>query len=184
MARWPVSTSRPWSRRRDATAGPVIPVDRDAVLTKEVSDRLRTLARQHGLTLNTVLNAAWGLVLSAMTGRGDVAFGTAVAGRPADVPNVAGIIGMFLNTIPARVALRPDEPLLDLLRRMQSERAAVMPYEYVGLGTLQQETGHRRLFDTLFVLRSADGEERGAALRQRHGITDVSNVDGTHFPSR
>ncbi|UYQ65424.1 non-ribosomal peptide synthetase [Streptomyces peucetius] len=163
-------------------AGPVIPADYDAVLTRETSDRLRALTRRHGLTMNTVLNAAWGLVLSAMTGRDDVAFGTAVAGRPADVPNVAGIIGMFLNTVPARVAFSPDEPLLDLLRRMQSERAAVMPYEYVGLGTLQQETGHRRLFDTLFVLRSADGEERAAELRQRHGITDVSNVDGTHFP--
>ncbi|MFE5711896.1 amino acid adenylation domain-containing protein [Streptomyces sp. NPDC056501] len=163
-------------------AGPVIPDDFDAFLTRESSDRLRTLARRHGLTLNTVLNAAWGLVLSAMTGRGDVAFGTAVAGRPADVPNVAGIIGMFLNTVPARVAFAPDEPLLDLLRRMQTERASVMPYEYVGLGTLQQETGHRRLFDTLFVLRSADGEDRAAELRARHGITGVSNVDGTHFP--
>ncbi|GGW03189.1 hypothetical protein GCM10010230_37770 [Streptomyces narbonensis] len=163
-------------------AGPVIPADFDALLGQESSDRLRALARRHGLTLNTVLNAAWGLVLSAMTGRGDVAFGTAVAGRPADVPNVAGIIGMFLNTVPARIAFAPDEPLLDLLRRMQSERAAVMPYEYVGLGTLQQETGHRRLFDTLFVLRSADGEDRAAELRARHGITGVSNVDGTHFP--
>ncbi|MEU3748967.1 MULTISPECIES: non-ribosomal peptide synthetase [Streptomyces] len=163
-------------------AGPVIPADFDALLGQESSDRLRALARRHGLTLNTVLNAAWGLVLSAMTGRGDVAFGTAVAGRPADVPNVAGIIGMFLNTVPARIAFAPDEPLLDLLRRMQSERASVMPYEYVGLGTLQQETGHRRLFDTLFVLRSADGEDRAAELRARHGITGVSNVDGTHFP--
>ncbi|MFE7133982.1 amino acid adenylation domain-containing protein [Streptomyces sp. NPDC057638] len=162
--------------------GPVIPADHDAVLSRETSDRLRAATRRHGLTLNTVLNAAWGLVLAALTGRGDVAFGTAVAGRPADVPNVEGIIGMFLNTIPARVALTPEEPLLDLLRRMQSERVAVMPYEYVGLGTLQQETGHRRLFDTLFVLRSADGEDRAAALRRRHGITDVSNVDGTHFP--
>ncbi|MEV4195419.1 amino acid adenylation domain-containing protein, partial [Streptomyces toxytricini] len=163
-------------------AGPVIPADHHAELSREAGDRLRALARRHGLTLNTVLNAAWALVLSSMTGRGDVAFGTAVAGRPADVPNAAGIIGMFLNTIPARVSFSPDEPLLDLLRRIQSERAAVMPYEYVGLGTLQQETGHRRLFDTLFVLRSADGEERAAELRRRHGITGVSNVDGTHFP--
>ncbi|MFG3039424.1 amino acid adenylation domain-containing protein [Streptomyces sp. NPDC048330] len=163
-------------------AGPVIPVDHDSLLSRESSDRLRGLARRHGLTLNTVLNAAWGLVLSAMTGRPDVVFGTAVAGRPADVPKVAGIIGMFLNTVPARVSLTADEPLLDLLRRTQAARASVMPYEYVGLGTLQQETGHRRLFDTLFVLRSADGEDRAAALRERHGITGVSNVDGTHFP--
>ncbi|MEU7103809.1 amino acid adenylation domain-containing protein [Streptomyces sp. NPDC046215] len=163
-------------------SGPVIPRDVEATLSRETSDRLRAAARRHGLTLNTVLNAAWGLVLSAMVGRGDVAFGTAVAGRPAEVPDVAGIIGMFLNTVPARIAFDPAEPLLDLLRRMQSERAAVMPYEHVGLGALQQQTGHRRLFDTLFVLRSADGEDRAAALRQRHGITAVSNVDGTHFP--
>lgn len=39
-----------------------------------------------------------------------------------------------------------------------------------------------RLFDTLFVLRSADGEDRAAELRRRHGITAMSNVDGTHFP--
>ncbi|WUX23604.1 amino acid adenylation domain-containing protein [Streptomyces sp. NBC_01438] len=162
--------------------GPVIPADHDTVLGPETSELLRATARRHGLTLNTVLNAAWALVLSAMTGRADVAFGTAVAGRPADVPGAAGIIGMFLNTIPARVAFTPDEPLLALLRRMQSERAAVMPYEYVGLGALQQETGHRRLFDTLFVLRSADGEDRAAELRRRHGITAMSNVDGTHFP--
>ncbi|WP_347814612.1 amino acid adenylation domain-containing protein [Streptomyces sp. Tu 3180] len=162
--------------------GPVIPADFGTTLSRELSDRLRTAARRHALTPNTVLNTAWGLVLSALTGRTDVAFGTAVAGRPADVPDVAGIIGMFLNTVPARIAFRPGEPLLDLVRRTQSERAAVMPYEYVGLGVLQQETGHRRLFDTLFVLRSADGEERAAALRRRHGITGVSNVDGTHFP--
>ncbi|MEU8626066.1 amino acid adenylation domain-containing protein [Streptomyces sp. NPDC048669] len=162
--------------------GPVIPADHDTVLTERAGELLRATARRHGLTLNTVLNAAWGLVLSAMTGRADVAFGTAVAGRPADVPDAAGIIGMFLNTIPARVAFTPDEPLLGLMRRMQSERAAVMPYEYVGLGALQQETGHRRLFDTLFVLRSADGEDRAAELRRRHGITAMSNVDGTHFP--
>ncbi|WP_442815404.1 amino acid adenylation domain-containing protein [Streptomyces sp. NBC_01324] len=162
--------------------GPVIPADHDTVLGPETSELLRATARRHGLTLNTVLNAAWALVLSAMTGRADVAFGTAVAGRPADVPDAAGIIGMFLNTIPARVAFTPGEPLLALLRRMQSERAAVMPYEYVGLGALQQETGHRRLFDTLFVLRSADGEGRAAELRRRHGITAMSNVDGTHFP--
>ncbi|WP_156725143.1 non-ribosomal peptide synthetase [Streptomyces apocyni] len=161
---------------------PVIPADFDAVLEQDTSDRLRALARRHGLTLNTVLNAAWGLVLSAVVGRSDVAFGTAVAGRPTDLPDVERVIGMFLNTVPTRVAFAPGETLVDLLRRMQSERAAVMPYEHVGLGALQQETGHRRLFDTLFVLRSADGEDRAAALSQRHGIADVSNVDGTHFP--
>ncbi|WP_199430962.1 non-ribosomal peptide synthetase [Qaidamihabitans albus] len=166
----------------DRTGEPVIPADYDAVLSPGSSDRLREAARAHGLTLNTLLNAAWGLVLSSMVGRDDVVFGAAVAGRPVQVPNVASVIGMFLNTIPTRITLDPREPVLDLLRRIQAERAALMPYEYVGLGVLQREAGHRQLFDTLFVLRTADGDERAAELRDRHGITEMSNVDGTHFP--
>ncbi|MFJ6727837.1 amino acid adenylation domain-containing protein [Streptomyces sp. NPDC091281] len=162
---------------------PVIPKQLDAVLAPEAADRLRDTARRHGLTANTVLNAAWGLTLAAVTGRTDVAFGTTVAGRPSEVPDVENVIGMFLNTVPARVALDPREPVIDLLRRIQGERLALMPYEYLGLGVLQAETGHRRLFDTLFVLRNADTDERLAELRDRHGATAVANVDATHYPA-
>ncbi|MFJ5557155.1 amino acid adenylation domain-containing protein [Streptomyces sp. NPDC093250] len=162
---------------------PVLPRQLDAVLNPDTAGRLRDTARRHGLTLNTVLNAAWGLVLAAVCGRTDVAFGTTVAGRPSEVPDVENVIGMFLNTVPARIAFDPREPVLDLLRRIQHERLEVMPYEYLGLGVLQAEAGHRRLFDTLFVLRNADTDDRLAELRERHGATAVANVDATHYPA-
>ncbi|MCZ7462168.1 non-ribosomal peptide synthetase [Streptomyces sp. WMMC940] len=162
---------------------PVVPEHLDTVLDAETAGRLRATARGHGLTLNTVLNAAWGLALASATGRTDVAFGTTVAGRPSEVPDVEHVVGMFLNTVPTRIAFDPREPVLDLLRRVQAERMALMPYEYLGLGVLQAETGHRRLFDTLFVLRNADTDERLAALRDRHGATAVANVDATHYPA-
>ncbi|AVV46997.1 non-ribosomal peptide synthetase [Streptomyces sp. P3] len=162
---------------------PVIPVQLDTALAAETGERLRDTARRHGLTLNTVLNAAWGLTLATVTGRTDVAFGTTVAGRPSEVRDVENVIGMFLNTVPARIAFDPREPVLDLLRRIQGERLALLPYEHLGLGVLQAETGHRRLFDTLFVLRNADTDERLAALRERHGATAVANVDATHYPA-
>lgn len=162
---------------------PVIPEHLDAVLEAPVAERLRDLARGQGLTLNTVLNAAWGLVLAGATGRTDIAFGTTVAGRPSEVPEVENVIGMFLNTVPARIAFDPREPVLGLLRRIQGERLEVMPYEHLGLGVLQAESGHRRLFDTLFVLRNADTDERLAELRERHGATAVANVDATHYPA-
>ncbi|MDQ0772819.1 amino acid adenylation domain-containing protein/non-ribosomal peptide synthase protein (TIGR01720 family) [Streptomyces aurantiacus] len=161
---------------------PDIPESLDAFLPDEVGERLRDLGRRHGLTLNTVLNAAWGLTLASATGRDDVVFGTTVAGRPSEVPEIENVIGMFLNTVPARIAYDPAEPVLGLLRRVQDERLAVMPYEYLGLGVLQAETGHRRLFDTLFVLRNSDTEERLAELSERHGATAVANVDATHYP--
>ncbi|MFE7841049.1 amino acid adenylation domain-containing protein [Streptomyces sp. NPDC057474] len=162
---------------------PVIPEQLDAVLDATVAERLRDIARGHGLTLNTVLNAAWGLVLAGATGRSDIAFGTTVAGRPSEVPDVENVVGMFLNTVPARIAFDPREPVLGLLRRIQGERLEVMPFEHLGLGVLQAETGHRRLFDTLFVLRNADTDERLAELRERHGATAVANVDATHYPA-
>ncbi|MEV7969457.1 non-ribosomal peptide synthase/polyketide synthase [Sphaerisporangium sp. NPDC088356] len=169
-----------------ATAGqgprPVIPESMDAVLPEGLGNRMRDAARREGLTLNTLLNTAWGLVLAAATGRTDVVFGTTVAGRPSEVPDVENVIGMFLNTVPARIAFDPAEPVLDLLRRVQGERLALMPYEYLGLGVLQAETGHRQLFDTLFVLRDSDTEARLAELSDRHGATAVANVDATHYP--
>ncbi|MER6560826.1 amino acid adenylation domain-containing protein, partial [Streptomyces sp. NPDC001027] len=167
----------------DRGPDPVIPEQLDTALAPETGERLRETARRHGLTLNTVLNAAWGLTLATATGRTDVAFGTTVAGRPSEVPDVENVIGMFLNTVPARISFDPREPVLDLLRRVQDERLALLPYEHLGLGVLQAETGHRRLFDTLFVLRNADTDERLAALRERHGATAVANVDATHYPA-
>ncbi|MGW0696806.1 amino acid adenylation domain-containing protein [Streptomyces sp. NPDC002738] len=161
---------------------PVIPEHLETGLSAGSGERLRECARRHGLTLNTLLNAAWGLTLASATGRSDVVFGTTVAGRPSEVPDVENVIGMFLNTVPARIAFDPREPVLDLLRRVQGERLGLMPHEYLGLGVLQAETGHRRLFDTLFVLRNADTDERLAELRERHGASAVANVDATHYP--
>ncbi|MFD5246239.1 non-ribosomal peptide synthase/polyketide synthase [Amycolatopsis sp. NPDC058340] len=161
---------------------PATPVNLDTVLPSGLSRGLREQARRHGLTVNSVLNAAWGLVLSTMTGRQDVVFGAAVAGRPAAVPEIENTIGLFLNTVPTRVRLDAAESVLDLVRRLQSERMDLTPYEFMSLGVLQREAGHRVLFDTLFVLRNADGDERRDGLRHRHGITDLLNIDATHYP--
>nr|APD72041.1 non-ribosomal peptide synthetase 7 [Streptomyces sp.] len=166
----------------DRSLEPVVPEQLDAVLSPAGSERLRVTARQHGLTANTLLTAAWGLTLASATGRDDVVFGTTVAGRPSEVPDVENVIGMFLNTVPARIALDPREPVLTLLRRVQADRLALLAHEYVGLGVLQAESGHRRLFDTLFVLRNADTEERLAELAEQHGARAVANVDATHYP--
>ncbi|TKK77221.1 amino acid adenylation domain-containing protein, partial [Herbidospora galbida] len=157
---------------------PVIPEQLD----RDLPGELREVARGQGLTLNTLFTTAWGLTLASVTGRSDVVFGTTVAGRPAEVPDVGNVIGLFLNTVPARIALDPAEPVGALLRRVQDERLALMPHEWLGLGVVQAETGHRRLFDTLFVMRDGDTRERLADLRERYGATAIANVDATHYP--
>ncbi|GAA3236813.1 hypothetical protein GCM10017691_35420 [Pseudonocardia petroleophila] len=142
--------------------------------------RLRELSHRHGLTANTVFSTAWAITLATAVGRTDVVFGTAVAGRPSEVPRVEDTIGLFLNTVPARVRLLPDEPVLDLLRRVQDERLALAEHESTGLGPIQRASGHRRLFDTLFVMRGADTAQR--EVLRGLGVTGLSNVDATHYP--
>ncbi|MCW0216024.1 MAG: amino acid adenylation domain-containing protein [Pseudonocardia sp.] len=159
------------------------PVRLDATVPAEVAARLQDRARAGGVTLNTVLSTAWGVVLGNALGRDDVVFGTAVAGRPDDLDGIDDVIGLFLNTVPARVRVEPAEPVRDLLRRVQADRVAVMPHEWIGLGVLQQEAGQRQLFDTLFVLRSlgaagAGGEE----LLASHGVVDAGSTDAVHYP--
>ncbi|MCK8678274.1 amino acid adenylation domain-containing protein [Streptomyces lichenis] len=164
--------------RRPVTAEVV-----DLALGEELSDRLRAFARGSGVTLNTVLSAAWALSLSGMTGRDDVVFGATVSGRPADVPGVDHMIGMFMNTLPFRVALRPGESLRELLVRMQAEHAELLPHHYLGLGRIQQTSGIGTLFDTLYVFRNTplDDAAREEAVA-RHQIGWTHSVDGTHYP--
>ncbi|OLR93075.1 non-ribosomal peptide synthetase [Actinokineospora bangkokensis] len=165
--------------RADTALSPVAPRRH---LTELDRDRVQAAARAAGVTLNTLLNAAWALVLSAATGRGDVVFGTTVAGRPTEVPGVESALGMFLNTVPVRVDLDPAEPVALLLRRIQDQRTALMPHEYLGLGELQQVAGHPRLFDTLYVLQNFLDADAFTALRDRFGVTPAGSADATHYP--
>ncbi|WP_345943444.1 amino acid adenylation domain-containing protein [Streptomyces sp. SID8352] len=155
----------------------------EIVLGEETSDLLRSFARGCGVTLNTVLSTAWALSLGQQTGRDDVVFGATVSGRPADIAGVDQMIGMFMNTLPFRVTLRPGEQLRELLVRVQQEHAALLPHHCLGLGRIQQTTGLGLLFDTLYVFRNtplndAAREEAVAA----HQIGWTHSVDGTHYP--
>ncbi|WP_412753759.1 amino acid adenylation domain-containing protein [Krasilnikovia sp. M28-CT-15] len=144
------------------------------------SDRLRATARARGVTLNTVLTTAWALVLGGLTGRTDVVYGATVSGRPADLPGAADTVGMFLNTVPHRVTVDPAETLSALLRRVQDERTGLMPYEHVSLSAIQGTGGP--LFDTLYVFQNFADADGLAALQRRHGITEITSRDATHFP--
>lgn len=150
-------------------------------LSAEVTADLVTTARQHGLTLNTVLQGAWAVVLAATTGRDDVVFGTTVAARPAEIPGVENMLGLLVNTVPVRVRVRPAEPLCQALRRLQDEQADLLGSQHVGLSEIQRRAGLGQLFDTLVVFENHPrdlSDEVVAGLR----ITGVESHDATHYP--
>ncbi|RJL07395.1 non-ribosomal peptide synthetase, partial [Paracoccus siganidrum] len=116
--------------------------------------RMQDRARELGVTMNTLAQAAWGLVLGHLTHRQDVAFGSIVSGRPADLPGVENMIGLFINTVPVRLRWRPEMRASDLLRRLQAEQAGLLDHQHLGLSEIQRIVGQGDLFDSLVVFEN------------------------------
>ncbi|TPQ16625.1 non-ribosomal peptide synthetase [Streptomyces sporangiiformans] len=149
-------------------------------LSAEQSDLLRDAARTHGVTLNSVLTGAFGLLLGAHTGRSDAVFGVTVSGREGE--GLSDIVGVLLNTVPLWTRARPDDTVRDYLSAVQAARVEAMEHEHLGLGEIQRASGHDTLFDNLFVLQNFLDMDAFAEMNSRHGITSVKADDSTHYP--
>ncbi|WNF25534.1 amino acid adenylation domain-containing protein [Streptomyces sp. C11-1] len=149
-------------------------------LPAELTELLREAARVHGVTLNSVLTGAFGLLLGARTGRADAVFGVTVSGREGE--GRSGIVGVLLNTVPMWTRARPDDTVGAYLAAVQAARVAAMDHEHLGLGEIQRASGHDTLFDNLFVLQNFLDRDAFAAMNARHGITSVRADDSTHYP--
>ncbi|MFI1572533.1 amino acid adenylation domain-containing protein [Streptomyces anulatus] len=160
-----------------------LPDQHTVVVDADLTARLAAFARERELTLSTLTRTAWGLVLSAHTGRRDVVFGTVVSGRPAEVPGVTDMIGLFVNTVPVRVTVRPDESLAALAARVQDESTTLLPHHHLGLAAIQRAAGHGVLFDTLTALENypADGVP-ALAEATGLGLAEIRGRDATHYP--
>ena len=151
-------------------------------LPEETTTALVEMARRHGVTLNTVLQACWGVLLSTSTGNKDVVFGSVVSGRPAELPGVETMVGLFINTVPTRVRMNHDESLGTLLVRLQQEQTRLMPYHHIGLGEIRRITDMGDMFDTVMAFENypidgvMDEPAPGLALKGAGGD------DAPHYP--
>jgi amino acid adenylation domain-containing protein len=134
-------------------------------------------ARESGVTLNTVTQAAWALVLAELTGADDVVFGAVVSGRPPELSGMEAMVGQFANTVPVRVRLRAGEAVGGLLARIQHEQLRLAAHHQIRLPEVQAATGIRELFDTVLAFENfpRDGEVQAGGLRL------VETHDSTHF---
>ena len=98
-------------------------------LSRAATATLQSLAREQRLTLNTLVQGAWALLLSRYSGEEDVAFGATVSGRPPDLAGVESMVGLFINTLPVRVQVAADDSLLPWLNRLQSQMVELRQYE-------------------------------------------------------
>ncbi|MFI9288333.1 amino acid adenylation domain-containing protein [Streptomyces werraensis] len=151
-------------------------------------DKGRELARRAaelGVTLNTLLQGAWAVLLSRLTGQQDVVFGAAVNGRPADLAGSDEMVGLFINTLPTRVDCAPEHTLGQVITDLQDRQTALLDHHHYGLADIQRGVGLPALFDTLLVFENYPIDREGmveANTSAGFTIDGIRPFAGSHYP--
>ena len=166
------------------TREPVVQGDVEQELEPAVTSALRTLAESTDVTLNTVIQAAWGLVIARYSGESDVVFGVARAGRRGSVPGAESMLGLFINTLPLRVRVRDEQLVTEWLRDVRSAWNALREHEQTPLARVHACSAvpaGQPLFDSMVMFESYELEaslqslgsawtRRGFRLHEQNGF--------------
>ena len=178
------ATPLPWDREPRETHRAESTQAVRATVPEAATRALENLARTSGLTLNTLVQGAWALLLGRQAGRDEVVFGTTVSGRPPELPGAEAMTGLFITTLPTRTAVPADGTLLDWLRRLQQEQSEDRRFDYVPLTRMRAFTGlpeRVALFDSIVVFENYPVDDDLAAA---HGLrlSDLDGIETTNYP--
>jgi non-ribosomal peptide synthase protein (TIGR01720 family) len=151
-------------------------------LTESATAQLQEFAQRHQLTQNTVVQGAWALRLSAHTGCDDVVFGVVVSGRSVEVADVESMVGLFINTLPARAKIIPEGELVVWLKQLQAQQVEMGQYEYSPLARVQAwsevEPG-KPLFESIFLFENYPvASVANSDLR----VTNARSIERSNYP--
>ncbi|HSK75118.1 MAG TPA: amino acid adenylation domain-containing protein, partial [Thermoanaerobaculia bacterium] len=152
-------------------------------MSHEATARLQALASRHKLTLQTVTLGAWAVLVSRYSADEDVVFGNVVSGRPAALPGVETMVGMFINTLPVRVRVNGAELLGPWLQRLQERQLARQEFEQSPLAQIQRWSevpAGSPLFETLYVFENYPDTGAGGPGSLRVG--NLRSFESTNYP--
>ncbi|MBI0300779.1 methyltransferase domain-containing protein, partial [Streptomyces sp. PRKS01-29] len=165
---------------RTTVAPDEVAVDLSADRTAQLAQR----ARRMGLTLNTLVQTAWAILLGRLTGRDDVVFGTTVAVRPPEVAGIESLVGLCINTVPVRVRVPVGRPVEEVHAAVQRQHGDLSAHHHLGLSELRSVAGTGQLFDTVVVFENYPVGAGAHAQAARAGLrlTATDGQDATHYP--
>ncbi|MCV7396003.1 amino acid adenylation domain-containing protein [Mycobacterium paraseoulense] len=149
---------------------------------EQTTRALVELARSCHTTVNTVLQAAWAQLLMGLTGQHDVTFGTAVSGRPTELPGAETMVGLLINTVPVRARINPATTTAGLLDQLRNDHNHTLEHQHLALAEIHRATGHDQLFDTLFVYENYPIDTATSLDVRELAITDIATRESTHYP--
>src|SRR5690606_1526377 len=155
----------------------------DESLPAELNRALEALARRCGVTLATVLQGAWAVLLARLLNRTDLCFGNVGSGRHAPVPGIERMLGLLITTTPLRALLVPDEAVAEWLARLQQEQARLLEHQHLPLTEMHKLVGMPALFDTLFSSENYPVDALPvAASADELPLTQVGGHNSNHYP--
>ncbi len=149
------------------------------VLNEELTEGLVKIAQNSGVTLNTVVQAMWGILLQKYNNVEDVVFGAVVSGRPEEIKGIEEIVGLFINTIPVRIKQDKQSTFKELIKELQNKSIEASKYDYMPLAEIQSNSELRQnLFDHIMVFENYPVEkEVQAQSRERNIGFNIRNVE-------
>ncbi|MEH2196828.1 amino acid adenylation domain-containing protein [Nostoc sp.] len=154
-------------------------------LSAEATATLKSFAQQHHLTLSTLVQAGWALLLSRYSGESDVVFGATVSGRPHNLSGVESIVGLFINTLPVRIKIPETADLLPWLVQLQQEHIEREQYSYTSLVDIQgvsEIPRNQPLFESIVVFENYPVNATLQALPGNLRIGDRQALGETNYP--
>ncbi|MGK3998773.1 amino acid adenylation domain-containing protein [Sorangium sp. So ce1024] len=154
-------------------------------LPEPFTARLARFTQQHRVTPSTLVQAAWALVLSRTSRSDDVLFGVTVAGRSAALSGIEAMVGLFINTLPLRVAVPPAATVADWLRDVLGATTELGPHEHTPLAQARAWSAvpaGQPLFESLLVFENYPADPRTQEGLPGLGVRDVAFADQTNYP--
>ena len=154
-------------------------------LSPEATSALQTAARRLPVTLNTLVQGVWSLLLSRQSGETDVVAGAAFSGRPTDLPGAESIVGPFTNNLPVRVDVNENETGAEFFRKLHNRVLELNAFQFTPLMEIQRcsEAPWRyRLFDSLIVFQNYLVDDSARRLGEKVQIDDFVAPIHTNYP--
>lgn len=155
---------------------------------KELTSSLDRISRDCGVTVNTIIQSAWGLLLGRYNDLDDVVFGSVVSGRPAEMEGMENMVGLFINTVPVRVTMEPESTVVEFLQSIQGLAVESKEYHYNPLSEIQatHELGSDlvncvMVFENYPVADMITDTSSGSETTDEFVITDVQAYEPTNY---
>ncbi|MBE0339247.1 non-ribosomal peptide synthetase [Paenibacillus sp. 23TSA30-6] len=147
-------------------------------LERELTTRVEETAKRYQVTMNTLLQTAWGIVLQKYNDHNDAVFGSVVSGRPSDISGAENIIGLFINTIPVRIRSEAGESFAEVMKKMQEQALASHAYDTYPLFEIQALTDQKQnLIQHIMVFENYPVDEQVEQLGQNDEAPfEIDNV--------